>query len=722
MCPCCGVMASLYTIRTHAYRHKARVSSVVPGGQPDELESPGTPDGDQDVLSDQQVSDESSGDGDPSSDEQDSPDDEPGEPETVVELIQKFAVRTRADIAHNGSQAHTTRQLKTLHQTLFKLLPPGVKQMIPRDARTLHVLAGKTFDPKYFFRDFCPKDHYMFSNEDAQDATCPHCKSSRCLPNGVARRRAIYFDLADYVQRILSLPGMLELQLNWQNRQSRAGIYRDAVDGSLLRGTEGRIFTGVADEDRKYCIGVNMCTDATQVVSSNTNPRSLTPVVCEALTLPGYIRKKFTAMYLAAVLPKGAKATIFLEPIAQMFASVAPGTEGIRVGEHTFWVVKCWRVDDMAGISAGIRSKRYPATNGACIQCKQQGIRSDAHETSYYMGAFSELDVGHELRRSLADSYRKEPTLAQRASTLPKVGPMTERSAKASARRMESGTLTRTQQTLEPFHGYNPWTLLLLYFNIILQSIPDPFHTFANTMRDLFALMQSDSDHSKHMRFNKKRKAYEIEIGRSANTGRGGKQAFTVSRKVRARVDEYVQSGRMRLPSSWPPVPYIFEHIDRLSCSALVSLAGPLGLYFLQFCDVDTAIRDTFTELINCMSELQAKVCSNSSLSRLQERLVLVLTKCEIHLPLYWCTIVRHTLLHMTAFIRRCGPYNSFTMSKFEAFHTIFKKLVRAKNGEMQSIANHYTMLLNGDRAELEAGAASDVTPYPSTVSAAKRV
>jgi hypothetical protein len=642
---------------------------------------------------------------------------------TLEEALQQFAIRTRQDIAHNGTQAHTTRVLKTLHATLLRLLPVDVQQRIPRDCRTLHRLAGKEHDPQYFFRDFCPKDHHAFKPDDVDDVRCPKCKAdTRYKRNGAPRRRAIYFELEDYVQRMMSIDGLLESQLAWESRQAPPGTYKDAVDGSILRGTQGRIFADVAPADRKHCIGMAMCSDAT-IVARNRSAQSMTPIVCTVLTLPAAIRKVFTGMYLAAVLPKGAKAQIFLQPVVDMFAAVAPGTAGIAIGDYKFWVLKCWRVDDLGGISAGIRSKQQPAINGACIQCKQQGVYTLAHRTSYYMGAYCLLHLDDAEREALATSYEGEPETAARARTELKPPNMTERGARASARRQEQAGLDKEQKKLEPFHGYNVWCNPprgLLYFNIILQSINDIFHELANTMRDLLSMMQSNRENSGPMRLKRTRKAYEVKIGRCE---KGVEQAFCISKEARQMVDDFVQSGRMRLPSCWPRARYVFAHINRLTCSELIMFAGPLGLYVLQFCDMKPDVRDMFAELIRCLELLQAKVCTNAQLDRLQRRLVLVLAQCETKLPLYWCTMVRHTLLHLVDFIKRCGPYDSFSMSCFERFHTFFKKLVRAKNGEMQSVATHYTMALVGDRADCEQAAkGKPVTGYASTVAGAPRV
>ena len=100
----------------------------------------------------------------------------------------------------NGSQAHTTRVLKTLHATLFRFLPGNLAEYIPTDSRGLKGIAGNKGEPVHFFRDFCPKDHFMFT--DASGDRCPKCKKdTRCQINGKPARRAVYYELEDYVKR-----------------------------------------------------------------------------------------------------------------------------------------------------------------------------------------------------------------------------------------------------------------------------------------------------------------------------------------------------------------------------------------------------------------------------------------------------------------------------------------------------------------------------------------
>ena len=634
---------------------------------------------------------------------------------SALDNLKRFARAVVEDCAHHSCQTHVTRMLKTLHATLFHLLPYNLKEYIPTDYRTLPVIAGTEGDPKYFFHEFCHEDHHRFDPAD-NNPTCTVCeKDTRYQVNGQPARKAIYFCLKDYVRRMLSLPGMLEAQLTWETRKARAGVFRDAADGSIMCGTHlSRIYEHVPPEQRKNCIIMAQCSDGTTIRANKRG--ALTPVTAVVLTLPAYVRNKFTCMYLAGVFPDGATSQVYHQAVAEMFAEVAPGTAGLQFQGQTFWVIRAWGVDDLGGIDKPINGKKYPSINGFCMQCQQQGCRSNAHGTTYYIGAFAHLEMGHELREEVAVAYEEEEHIAMRARTWPKPRNMTARLAHASATR--SDTFGPKQWAVEHFHGFNVYTQLLYYFNVVYMTINDPFHEIANTIKDIFNLVANTE--GAQMYFKKNKKAYERSIGRFE--GVGGKKhpaPFQAPHAVVKKLDDYVEH-RLKLPTAWAPLRYLFDHHNRLSMSERISLAGPLGLYFLGFCELADDVRDAFVELLLCLEALQAKEHTTGSLKSLQTRIILVLTRCEQLLPLYWNTSVRHHLLHLVSCIERCGPYDAHSMSVFERFHTIFKKLVRSKQHEMQSIANHYTYLVNGDRWRCEnAQMTPTTTPFASTLGAA---
>ena len=257
--------------------------------------------------------------------------------------------------------------------------------------------------------------------------------------------------------------------------------------------------------------------------------------------------------------------------------------------------------------------------------------------------------------------------------------------------------LSSDKLQLEPYRGYNIFSTLLSYFNVVWQSINDPFHEISNTVKDIFRLlMSSDADRGKGMKFSAKRKAYEVDkLGRF----QGGRPPFQASRPRLDAIDSFVKSSRFRLPSCWPAIPSVFEGFGKLKGAERLLLAGPLGAYFLQFVDCRDDIKDLLVTLLMLLAALMSKTHTRQTVDTIERKLRRVLAELEGLLPTYWTNSVKHHLLHLPDFIRRCGPFKTHSMLVFERFHTIFKKLVR--NSKLScmtaSIANNYSRLVNTD-------------------------
>ena len=98
---------------------------------------------------------------------------------------------------------------------------------------------------------------------------------------------------------------------------------------------------------------------------------------------------------------------------------------------------------------------------------------------------------------------------------------------------------------------------------------------------------------------------WEKVLGKFKKTATRKRPTFQASAKAMSNLDWFVQSGQMRLPSAWPQVKFAFENFQRLSCSELLLLGGPLGRYYLEFCDIDDQIKVNFSELLICLEQIQ---------------------------------------------------------------------------------------------------------------------
>ena len=196
-----------------------------------------------------------------------------------------------------------------------------------------------------------------------------------------------------------------------------------------------------------------------------------------------------------------------------------------------------------------------------------------------------------------------------------------------------------------------------MYFNVVWQSINDPFHEIANTVKDTFRLlMSSDADKAKGMKFSGKRKHYEKDtLGRF----QGGRPPFQASGPNRDAIDAFVQSSRFRLPSVWPAIPSLFEGFGKLKGAERLLLAGPLGVFFLQFVDCREDIRDLLVCLLVLLAQLMAKTHTRQTVDKLETDLWRVLAELETLLPTYWSNSVKHHLCHLPDFIEFGGMVRS---------------------------------------------------------------
>ena len=215
------------------------------------------------------------------------------------------------------------------------------------------------------------------------------------------------------MQRICEFPGVFEHICQWTEKASTDFVYRDAYDGSILRGLDDEVPIFHDASKRKRLIPFSMCTDAT-TVGQNTKPISMTPVVAICLALPEYLRERFTLMYLVACFPKRAKDPIFLTPIAEMFQKYGPHGEGITIRGLRFYIVKAWRVDDLGGIAGGINAKQHGSYVGSCLQCKIRGVHCFSQNgdrgTIYYPGAVTFLPntpEGRDIRRKFKETFKE---------------------------------------------------------------------------------------------------------------------------------------------------------------------------------------------------------------------------------------------------------------------------------------------------------------------------
>ena len=208
----------------------------------------------------------------------------------------------------------------------------------------------------------------------------------------------------------------------------------------------GTIFGSLTLEERRRCFVFHQCTDATSVSHMQA---SMTPCVHMCLSLPPHIRETLSAMYLGGVWPDKAKNPLFLGPVLEMFAALAPDGSGVDIEGTIYWAVFAWRVDDLRGIYGAICAKTAPAYNGACIQCVLPGNRVHDLSTTVYIGAVSHMPLGDPLRTAFKEVYcHSELESIAEAGDEAAPRKMTKAKALRSAERQKRGDLTAEQKMM----------------------------------------------------------------------------------------------------------------------------------------------------------------------------------------------------------------------------------------------------------------------------------
>ena len=83
-------------------------------------------------------------------------------------------------------------------------------------------------------------------------------------------------------------------------------------------------------------------------------------------------------------------------------------------------------------------------------------------------------------------------------------------------------------------------------------------------------------------------------------------------------------------------------------------------------------------------------VTTTSESEAVHAELITVLAKLEIKLPIYWCTITRHILIHMNQFVKFFGRFRCISMLTVERFHVLLKGMLTSSKDILKGIDNCY--------------------------------
>jgi hypothetical protein len=597
-------------------------------------------------------------------------------------------------------------------------------------------------EPPHFYRAFCPgtvkdRDHHLFA-KDGADEHCPICnEDTRYDCTGKPHREALFYELDDWCKRQLKLEELARWIYRVRDEVKRTRGRCDwAWDGSILAGGNSWLFEHMEEEEEVIVLAG--CCDAT--VLSHGMKSNVTPFVFDNMCLPEWLRKAFDTKYVGAMLPDGMKPTqVTMLPLVEMLAKRQPGPRGealrVEVAKHkedseSRWlrVIVAWLVNDLKGYAGPMLAFQHPALKGLCHTCMVCGLKIPELNLTVVPGACSCLPPGAELRAHWADVYRKFPALvAMCKPTAPKdfTKAAAQKYGLACEARTAAARTVKDREEVEKdswFRGVDIWSQHLAYWDRIKQNINDPAHELANVVTHIISMIGN----LKRQELNAKRRNFAQQCEQVVA---GDKVKWHCSTDIKTAMDKVVK--QLKLPKGWPRARYFFHHLYRLGCAEALLFAGPLGVYMLEFADIDDDIKQAFIDLLWLCEKVQAKEHSSAEVDKLEFDLVEVLARLETLLPISWCTIVAHVALHLCEFIRRCGPFKEFNMLVFERFHVMVKKLIKGKRNQLASFHNHYMMLINSsewrvlaERAKEEGNATRKwmAKGFQSTIAASKPV
>jgi len=152
----------------------------------------------------------------------------------------------------------------------------------------------------------------------------------------------------------------------------------------------------------------------------------------------------------------------------------------------------------------------------------------------------------------------------------------------------------------------------------------------------------------------------------------------------------------MLLPTGWPGLIRVFsKDFEKLKLAELLAFCGDRGKYLVGLTDVDPVLKALFIQLLDLMGKFIRVTRTKKQNAVVHKELVEVLAALEAVLPMYWCTITKHILLHMSELMGRFGSFWAWNMLPVERFHVLIKRLARSSKSILASIDVHYDLYLN---------------------------
>jgi hypothetical protein len=174
----------------------------------------------------------------------------------------------------------------------------------------------------------------------------------------------------------------------------------------------------------------------------------------------------------------------------------------------------------------------------------------------------------------------------------------------------------------------------------------------------------------------------------------------------------------MKVPKDWPNLTRVFsKNYVHLRLSEVLAFCGDRGRYLIGLTDIRPDFKTLFVRLLTCAGQFIRHVKTAAQAAVAHVQMVDILTELEIKLPLYWCTITRHILLHMQYFVETFGSFRCWNMLPIERFHVLLKSMMNSTKKMLVSLDNSYQRYIISQEANV-----SDDVQRPTPMSARKSV
>jgi hypothetical protein len=111
-----------------------------------------------------------------------------------------------------------------------------------------------------------------------------------------------------------------------------------------------------------------------------------------------------------------------------------------------------------------------------------------------------------------------------------------------------------------------------------------------------------------------------------------------------------------------------------------LTLCGDIGRWYLRAFDLPPQYSDVFFSLIDCWAAMKSKNFEKQDDAQIEKSLIYAAAQCEVLLPVYWNTQVRHMMIErFIPTLRQWGSMWAIIMLVVECHHIQIKKCCRSR-------------------------------------------